>query len=198
MLQLYFIRHGQTEWNLLNKMQGTMNSNLTDQGRKQAIALGKKLRSINFNKIYSSSTPRAIETSKHIFPSKNINYSSLLCEIAMGEWEGKTYSQIEKNNPKEWNNFFNAPFRYKPSKGGESFNQLENRLKKFIDTEELFSQKGVIAIVSHRITLRMLLSLLLKERELFSEIDIKPTSVSVVEIDNTKCHIKYLNDTSHY
>ncbi len=198
MLKIYLIRHGQTEWNLLNRMQGAKNSNLTTEGKTQAISLGKKLESINFNRIYASSTARAVETSKLIFPDKNINYSSYLREIAMGDWEGKTYSQIQEDDPNEWNNFFNAPFNYKPSSGGESFNQLEQRLEHFINTERLFSQDGVIAIVSHRITLRMLLSILLKDKKLFSDIDLSPTSLSVVEINNKTCNIKYLNDTSHY
>ncbi|EKZ0407294.1 histidine phosphatase family protein [Enterococcus faecalis] len=198
MLKIYLIRHGQTEWNLLNQMQGTMNSNLTSQGKTQAISLGKKLESFNFNKIYSSSTARAVETSKLIFPDKFISYSTYLCEIAMGEWEGKTYSQIQENDPTEWDNFFNAPFNYKPSSGGESFNQLEKRLKNFITTENLFNQEGAIAIISHRITLRMFLSILLKEKKLFSDIDLNPTSLSLIEIDNGTCTIKYLNNTSHY
>ena len=198
MLKIYLIRHGQTEWNLLDKMQGAKNSNLTIKGKTQAIALGKKLAPINFDKIYVSSTARAVETSKLIFPDQNINYSLYLREIAMGAWEGKTYSQIQEHDPEGWNNFFNAPFSYEPSNGGESFKQLEQRLENFVNTEKLFSQNGIIAIVSHRITLRMLLSILLKDKKLFSEIDLSPTSLSMVEIDKNTCTIKYLNDTSHY
>lgn len=198
MLKIYLIRHGQTEWNLLDKMQGAKNSNLTIKGKTQAIALGKKLAPINFDKIYASSTARAVETSKLIFPDKNINHSLYLREIAMGAWEGKTYSQIQEHDPEEWNNFFNAPFSYKPSNGGESFKQLEQRLENFINTEKLFSQDGIIGIVSHRITLRMLLSILLKDKKLFSQIDLNPTSLSMVEINNNTCTINYLNDTSHY
>ncbi len=198
MLKIYLIRHGQTEWNLLDKMQGAKNSNLTIKGKTQAIALGKKLAPINFDKIYASSTARAVETSKLIFPDKKINHSLYLREIAMGAWEGKTYSQIQEHDPEEWNNFFNAPFSYKPSNGGESFKQLEQRLENFINTEKIFSQDGIIAIVSHRITLRMLLSILLKDKKLFSQIDLNPTSLSMVEINNNTCTINYLNDTSHY
>ncbi|MDN6070411.1 MAG: histidine phosphatase family protein [Lactococcus plantarum] len=198
MLKIYLIRHGQTEWNLLKQMQGNMNSNLTYQGRTQAMALGNKLKSIKFNKIYTSSITRAIETSNLIFPDKMIHASDSLGEIAMGEWEGKTYHKIEEKYPEEWYNFFNNPFNYLPSTGGESFLQLENRLKNFINTEHMFSQDGVIAIVSHRITLRMFLSILLKEKQLFSKIDLDPTSLSVVEINNGSCEINCLNDTSHY
>ena len=97
MLKIYLIRHGQTEWNLLKQMQGNMNSNLTYQGRTQAMALGNKLKSIKFNKIYTSSITRAIETSNLIFPDKMIHASDSLGEIAMGEWEGKTYHKIEEN-----------------------------------------------------------------------------------------------------
>lgn len=163
MLEIYLIRHGQTKWNLENKMQGSLNSDLTVEGVKQAVSLGKELNKHYFDHIYSSTSPRALETSRLIFGDEKKTSSDLLGEIAMGAWEGKTYQEIEKLAPLEWNNFFNHPFNYFPSKDGESFAQLEARLKVFIKEEGLRERSGKIAIVSHRITIRMLISLLIME-----------------------------------
>ncbi|MGL4688013.1 MAG: phosphoglycerate mutase family protein, partial [Fusobacteriaceae bacterium] len=56
MLKIYFVRHGQTEWNKLSKFQGNKDSNLTTLGIEQAKKLGEKLFNDNlkFDKIYSS------------------------------------------------------------------------------------------------------------------------------------------------
>lgn len=96
MLEIYLIRHGQTKWNLEKKMQGSLNSDLTVEGVEQAVSLGKELNKHYFNHIYSSTSPRALETSRLIFGDEKKTSSDLLGEIAMGAWEGKTYQEIEK------------------------------------------------------------------------------------------------------
>ena len=198
MLEIYLIRHGQTKWNLEKKMQGSLNSDLTVEGVGQAVSLGKELSKHYFDHIYSSTSPRALETSRLIFGDEKKTSSDLLGEIAMGAWEGKTYQEIEKLAPLEWNNFFNHPFNYFPTKDGESFAQLEARLKVFIKEEGLRERSGKIAIVSHRITIRMLISLLLNNKELYGEMDLSSTSLSIIEVENKKAKLKLLNSTAHY
>nr|WP_241781106.1 histidine phosphatase family protein [Lactococcus lactis] len=98
MLEIYLIRHGQTKWNLENKMQGSLNSDLTVEGVKQAVSLGKELNKHYFDHIYSSTSPRALETSRLIFGDEKKTSSDLLGEIAMGAWEGKLIKKL-KNSP---------------------------------------------------------------------------------------------------
>lgn len=198
MLELFLIRHGQTQWNLMNKMQGSLNSDLTALGENQAKKLSKTLAVSHFDKVYSSTTTRAIQSSKLIFQNQDLQYAKALQEIAMGEWEGKTYSQIEQTSPQEWYNFFHDPLAYRPSKGGETFNALKMRLKQFIADENLENLNGRIAIVSHRITIKMLISLLIDDEKLFNHIDLDPTSLSVLVHQNDTFKIKTLNNTAHY
>ncbi|WP_373747636.1 histidine phosphatase family protein, partial [Weissella soli] len=54
MLNLYLIRHGQTYYNRYNKLQGWSNAPLTDQGRADAVSVGKRLADIEFKAAYSS------------------------------------------------------------------------------------------------------------------------------------------------
>lgn len=53
-MKLYIIRHGQTEWNLAGRLQGWQNSNLTEEGIKNAERLSDRLKDIHFDYIYSS------------------------------------------------------------------------------------------------------------------------------------------------
>ncbi|PCS08907.1 Phosphoglycerate mutase [Lactococcus piscium] len=179
-------------------MQGSLNSELTSLGKSQATKLATKLASLNLDKIFSSTATRASQTANLIFDDQPIIHSDDLQEIAMGNWEGKTYTQIKTESPKEWFNFFKDPFSYTPSKGGESFDDLEKRLKKFIDHEQIKSMTGHIAIVSHRITLKMLISILQQDKALFNHIDLDPTSLSILTLANDASKIACLNDTTHY
>lgn len=58
-MKLYVIRHGQTEWNVLKKMQGSLNIPLNERGMKQAQEIKSNLEDINFDIIFCSPLIRA-------------------------------------------------------------------------------------------------------------------------------------------
>lgn len=97
MLRIYITRHGETEWNIQKRMQGWKDSNLTRKGEEYAIALGRRLKDVDFNCIYSSSSGRTIHTSELIRGDKDIRIipDDNLREIHLGEWEGKTSTEID-------------------------------------------------------------------------------------------------------
>lgn len=61
-LRLYFLRHGQTQFNVYGRLQGWSNSQLTEQGILVAKEAGKEFANINFEAVYSSDLGRAVET----------------------------------------------------------------------------------------------------------------------------------------
>ena len=88
-LKLYITRHGRTEWNTIGRLQGWLDSPLTEEGIKRAERLSKRLENIDFDSIYSSSQKRALDTA-HILNKKNIEIQILdeLKELSLGKWEG--------------------------------------------------------------------------------------------------------------
>ena len=66
MLTLYLTRHGETEWNVQKRMQGWQDSPLTEKGRRDAVLLGKRLESVEFAAIYTSTSGRTVETAELI------------------------------------------------------------------------------------------------------------------------------------
>ncbi|MEC1652355.1 histidine phosphatase family protein [Bacillus vallismortis] len=64
MLHLYIARHGQTQWNVEKRMQGWLDSDLTELGQYNARALGERLRDNEFNQVYISPSKRTEETAK--------------------------------------------------------------------------------------------------------------------------------------
>ena len=89
---IILVRHGETEWNLQNRLQGHKNSPLTLNGKKQALAVNKALSRFEINAAYTSPLKRAADTAEIILEGRNIQAIKLnnLKEIFLGPWEGKT------------------------------------------------------------------------------------------------------------
>ncbi len=90
---LYFVRHGQTIWNIENKICGLTDSPLTERGHKQAEETGRKIREagIHADEILYSPLMRAADTARHISKMTGIpmREESRLIERNLGKWESK-------------------------------------------------------------------------------------------------------------
>ena len=157
-MELHLIRHGQTNWNEERRAQGQSDSKLTKIGKEQAVALGKKIKQIKFDKIFCSSSLRTRQTAELVFPKTEleIEYLDSLREIFLGSWEGKLYKDIEVENPESHNHFWKEPHLFKLT-GAENFYQLQKRAIKVVDSIlEKFESKKVV-IVSHGALIKTLL-----------------------------------------
>ncbi|MDP5274221.1 histidine phosphatase family protein [Chengkuizengella axinellae] len=107
-MDIYLIRHGQTEANLLNKEKYTMftgqyESPLTIEGEEQALKLSRSIKNMKFDKVYSSDLSRAVRTAEIVFPKNNINQTPLLRERSLGFFEGKRIDDL--SNKEEYSTF---------------------------------------------------------------------------------------------
>ncbi len=149
-MEIYFVRHGQTDYNILGKYYGRTDVLLNETGQKQAKKMGKFLSDISFDKIITSPLKRAYDTARMIGEKREIliEKEELLCEQNFGIFEGKTYLELQIEYPEElkaWNEDFSniAP------KNGESFRQVRERVDKFV--EKIRAQKeDTILIVAHK------------------------------------------------
>jgi len=197
---LYITRHGQTIWNTQRKMQGWKDSPLTQLGLKQAKRLGKRLEDDNIDIIYSSPLGRALKTAKIIRGERDI---SILCderlkEIKLGKWEGIEHYVIDSDYKEEIYNFWNNPKLYK-SVEGETFLQLRNRVKDFLDEIIKKHKNKTILIVTHAITLKAIMNYIedLTIDNFWGEPHINPTSLTKVEIEESNVKILLNADISH-
>ncbi|MEC0090972.1 histidine phosphatase family protein [Paenibacillus macquariensis] len=199
---LYLTRHGQTEWNLVKKMQGHMDSRLTQSGVQQAEWLGERLSSVSFDAIYCSSSPRAITTAGMISGNRSTEIVKLdsLKEINMGLWEGQHIEQITQDFPIPFDQFFNEPHLYQPTGQGESYSELIERVLPAIQ-DILTKHKGhQVLIVTHRITLKAIMSYFMNKQlhEIGIMPDIHPTALCKVTIHNDVLNVDLYGDTAHY
>ncbi|KMK75242.1 histidine phosphatase family protein [Alkalihalobacillus pseudalcaliphilus] len=200
MLHLYITRHGETEWNTQNKMQGWGDSALTEKGINEAKALAQRLNDVEFDLIYTSPSGRTLETA-HIlntFHELPIMKNEHLKEINVGSWEGKTFAWIEEHYPVEFNAFFHKPLQFE-SIGGESFQQLKERVHTFMEDLKLKHQQGNILIVTHAVVIKMLL-IYFKERtlaELWNPPFIEGTSLTQIQMNTATTKIILEGNTEH-
>ena len=120
---LYLVRHGETEANVTNTLQGQSDVLLNETGLRQAQLIGKRLREKPFDEIWSSDLSRAAVTAQEIAGTREVKYSTLLREWDLGEWVGLSWSDIAEKYPEESRQFSSGdPEALVP--GGESRRQF--------------------------------------------------------------------------
>lgn len=198
-MKLYITRHGTTEWNIARRLQGWRDSNLTEEGIKRAINLGKELSSIDFDIIYSSPQNRSLETAKLIRGNKD---TKIVChdglkELGFGIWEGMQLDEIENIYPNEYNTYKNDPGEYVPI-DGESFTELFGRVNGFLDEVKSSNAKNIL-IVTHGVTVKAILTIIkgitLNE---FSSLPVfTGTALNICEVKGDKLEVILEGDISH-
>ncbi|NLK44653.1 MAG: histidine phosphatase family protein [Tissierellia bacterium] len=199
MTKLYLIRHGQSEWNILSKVQGQKDANLTNIGREQARKLGKRLIDENIDIIFSSDLSRALETAEIISSmiNKPVVESKEIQEINFGPWEGLTLAEIQKKYKEEYLIWMKKPDKFK-LEGAETLDNLKNRVMKYVEKVLIENKDKNIAIVSHNATLKIIiLNLLGMGNAFYKNISLNNVSLSIIECRQYNNVLTLLNDTSH-
>ncbi|MGM0836582.1 MAG: histidine phosphatase family protein [Bacillota bacterium] len=200
MLTLYITRHGETLWNTEKKLQGWKDSELTENGKRNARLLGERLKDIDFTAVYSSPSQRTLATSELILREKQtaIFQDENLREINMGDWEGQTHTFLQETYPEAYQAFWKAPHLYR-SESGESFEQLHGRVVRFLDRLQKEQTDGNVLIVTHTVFIKALLLHMKKlQLENFWEgAYIHDTCLTVIELSSNQINILLEGDVSH-
>ncbi|QOY37860.1 histidine phosphatase family protein [Anaerobacillus isosaccharinicus] len=202
MLNIYFTRHGETQWNIEQRLQGWKNSELTEEGVRNAQLLGERLYQTNFRTIYSSSSERALKTAKIICSDRDIPIHIVdnLKEISFGEWEGKTQVEIEESYEKEYSNFWAMPHEYNHvPHNAESLPDFKLRVEKAIKGIIETNSNGNILIVTHGVVIRAMMSFFLDvpTKNMWDFPIIHGTSLSLVRWNGKQFQKVMLGDTAH-
>lgn len=155
---IYLIRHGETVLNKAKIIQGWSNSDLTEKGKGQVSQVEKILFNKKIDKIFCSVLGRAIGTLSLLsLPCSNIYFSPDLKERNLGKWEGLAWKQVDK---KEYQAYLKNKYFYRKH-GGESYQQVEDRLRKFVANNLKKDFDKNIAIVGHQTSNSVLMAILL-------------------------------------
>ncbi|WP_224366380.1 histidine phosphatase family protein [Hyalangium versicolor] len=99
--EFILLRHGETEWNTLGRLQGHRDSPLSPEGLRQADALAARLKGFSFQALYSSDLGRAQETARRIATRTGhpVLLDSRLRERGLGILEGLTRDEANQRHP---------------------------------------------------------------------------------------------------
>jgi probable phosphoglycerate mutase len=200
--RVYLVRHGATELTAEDRFAGAIDVLLSDLGRDQARRLGQRLAGERITVAYASPMSRTIETAKLIAEPHAIDIKAVdgLREIAHGRWESRTRKEVENEFPEEYARYEDDPYSFAPT-GGESGLQVTARaLPALLQIVETNCDECIL-VVSHKATIRLLLSSLLgfDPRKYRDRLDQAPCALNVLDFkDVAHARLTLFNDTSHY
>lgn len=199
-MRLYMIRHGQTDWNIVKRLQGATDIPLNEKGEAAAQETAKGMEKIHLDLCFSSPLKRAFRTAELICEGRNIPIfeEPRIREISFGDYEGCIYGPKGYNVPDpDFNDFFHKTEAYQVPPNGESIRELLNRTENFLEElklrEDLEDQNLLIA--THGAALRALLCNIKKNavRDFWEGAVHKNCAVSCVELIDGEYQILWEN-----
>lgn len=146
-LELWLIRHGETEWSASGKHTSSSDVSLTSRGQQSAQAIGQYLAERPFSMVLTSPRQRARETCRIAGYSTHALVDENLAEWNYGDYEGRTTAEI-RSKQADWS-IWSASIP-----GGESIENVEERARNVIERAETIG--GRVALFSHAHLLRIL------------------------------------------
>ena len=150
--KLIMLRHGQTEYNASGRMQGQMDTKLSDVGIRQAEAVARYMKGVNIGYVVSSDLSRAAETARIVASSRGlpVHLDPRLRETNLGDWQGQSREDVDRDYPgarAQWrHNALWAP------PGGESRIEVARRARDVINELMLAHpgwDDGAVLLVAH-------------------------------------------------
>ena len=175
---------------------------LSNEGRAQAKSLGERLAGTALAAIYASPLSRTVETARLLGAPRGLEprLEDGLREIAHGHWEGMRRHEVEERFREEYAAWEADPFTFAPE-GGESGVSVLARALPVVREIVMAHAGGRILVVSHKATLRIILSSLLgfDARGYRDRLDQSPACLNVIDFrDPVRARLMLFNDTSHY
>lgn len=200
MTEIYLIRHTEAEGNLYKVMQGFWDGDVTALGLKEAEALAERFRDVHLDAVYSSDLYRARLTAAAVakYNDAPVITDMRLREINVGPLEGTFFGNTIHDSPDSMRMFLEHPWEWR-LEGAETLDDVADRACRAF-TEIAGERDGqTIAVVSHGMTVRCLLTRLLglPEEGVNAAPIVKNTAVSKLLFDGGRITAAYINDASH-
>lgn len=197
--RILLARHGQTETNRDGRFCGHSETNLTELGREQAAALGRRLRCIDIDAAYASDLSRAVETAAIVLEGRGIPVSvdPDLREIHYGEWEGQKERLVAKSHPEQWALLRAEDPAWRPP-GGETIIEVRERTLAALRRIARRHEHQTVLVVTHGTALNCMLSGVLgMPPEYTFRFDVANCSLSEVQVRGRRMVVTLLNETAH-
>lgn len=199
MTRLVLVRHGQTEWNRVERFRGRADIDLDEVGIKQAEATAARIADWQISAVYSSPLRRTLTTSEIIARYFKLEVKSLpgIIDIDYGAWQGLSPQEVTADYGDLYSTWLNSPHKVKVP-GGESLSEVRERAASAVDGLVTQHQKETVVLVSHKVVCQVLILILLGlDNSHFWEITQDVCAVNLFEVRGGVSSALFLNDTCH-
>ena len=189
-MNIYLLRHGQTEENRKGSYYGKLDISINSIGISQGEKAKKFFKDIKLGRVYVSDKKRTLEMAKLVLEQKEIEIiqDNRINETNFGDFEGKTYEEIKKDYPKEcmcwqenWKEFV--------PRGGESYIKLCERVKSFMEDIKKIECDNIL-ICTHSGVIRAIYCYVMNENiDLFWKFGCKNGDISVIKYEYGNLYI---------
>jgi probable phosphoglycerate mutase len=200
--RIYMVRHGATQLSAEDRFAGAVDVELSDEGKFQAARLAERLADDSIAAVYCSPLTRTIQTATILaIPHKlPLIHQEGLREIDHGHWEGMLRADVEAEFSEEYAAWEEDPFTFAPQGGEAGVNVIARALP--IIRQIVLEHRGQnVLVVSHKATIRLLISSLLgfDARGYRDRLDQSPACLNVLDFkDPVRARLMLFNDVSHY
>ncbi len=196
------VRHGATVLSAEDRFAGATDVDLSDEGREQTRRLAQRLSRERIAAVYASPLGRTIETAQILAGPHKLKVQTRdgFREINHGRWEQMTRREVEEKFPEEAAEWEKDPYTFAPVGGESGLAVTARALPALVDLVRKHPGENIV-VVSHKATIRLLLSSLLgfDPRRYRDNLDQKPAALNIVDFrDATRARLTLFNDTSHY
>jgi len=200
--RLFLVRHGATQLSAEDRFAGATDVDLSDEGIFQAERLAERLADDSITAVYSSPLKRTVHTAAILANPHGLIpiLRDGLREIDHGHWEGLTRAEVESQFAEEYAAWEEDPYTFAPE-GGENGVSIIARALPVIREIVLQHRGENVLVVSHKATLRLLISSMLgfDGRGYRDRLDQSPASLNVLDFkDPVRARLMLFNDVSHY
>jgi broad specificity phosphatase PhoE len=200
--RLYLVRHGATQLSAEDRFAGAVDVELSEEGKFQAGQLAERLADNSIAAVYCSPLTRTAQTAAILASPHQLSliHEDGLREIHHGHWEGMRRADVESQFPDEYAAWEEDPFTFAPQ-GGEAGVNVIARALPVLRRIVLEHRGRNVIVVSHKATLRLIISSLLgfDARGYRDRLDQSPASLSVLDFkDPVRVRLMLFNDVSHY
>jgi probable phosphoglycerate mutase len=200
--RIFLVRHGATLLTAEDRFAGSINVPLSDEGREQARRLAARLCDDQIKAVYASPLDRTMETARLVAAPHKLEVQPRdgLREISHGHWEQLTRNEVDTQFPEEAAAWEEDPYTFAPTGGESGLAVTARALPVLMDIVRAHPSENVL-IVSHKATIRLLLSSLLgfDPRRYRDNLDQSPAALNIVDFKGpVRARLTLFNDTSHY
>lgn len=199
---VFLVRHGATTLSAEDRFAGAVDAPLSEEGRAQARALGRRLAGVTMAAAYASPMSRTQETARLVLDGRGMPPQPVdaFREIGHGAWEGLSRDEVKARFVEEYARWQADPFTFAPAGGETGLAVLARALPAFLEVVGRHAG-GTALIVSHKATIRLLIGHLLgfDLRGYRDRLDQSPCGLNILDVQaGGEARLLLYNDVSHY